>query len=144
MAHLTNLSFEFFYKIFTEDASRRLLYNGAKKSKTTKNSNQGSALKIRPVLGLNTRESRAQYTAVYENYMEKSVTAQDKAHFSFFCACQETSLLSAIKREGAFDQPRPSDGEYERFQPGFIFPLAWDETFLPLRKRTVSAGSFDG
>ena len=41
MAHLTNFSFEFFYKIFTEDASLRLLYHCAKKSKMTKNSNQG-------------------------------------------------------------------------------------------------------
>ena len=41
MAHLTNFSFEFFYKIFTEDASLPLLYHGAKKSKMTKNSNQG-------------------------------------------------------------------------------------------------------
>ena len=35
MAHLTNISFEFFYKIFTEDASLPLLYHGAKQSKTT-------------------------------------------------------------------------------------------------------------
>ena len=41
MAHLTIFSFEFFYKIFTEDASLPLLYHGAKKSKMTKNSNQG-------------------------------------------------------------------------------------------------------
>ena len=41
MAHLTNFSFEFFYKIFAEDASQPLLYHGAKKSKMTKNSNQG-------------------------------------------------------------------------------------------------------
>ena len=41
MAHLTNFSFEFFYEIFTEDASLLLLYHGAKKSKKTKNSNQG-------------------------------------------------------------------------------------------------------
>ena len=40
MAHLTNFSFELFYKIFTEDASLPLLYHGAKKSKMTKNSNQ--------------------------------------------------------------------------------------------------------
>ena len=33
MAHLTNFSFEFFYKIFTEDASQPLLYHGAKKVK---------------------------------------------------------------------------------------------------------------
>ena len=41
MAPLTNFSFELFYKIFTEDASLPLLYHGAKKSKMTKNSNQG-------------------------------------------------------------------------------------------------------
>ena len=41
MAHLTNFSFEFFYEIFTEDASQLLLYHGAKKSKMTKNPNQG-------------------------------------------------------------------------------------------------------
>ena len=41
MADLTNFSFEFFYKIFTEDASQPLLYHDAKKSKMTKNSNQG-------------------------------------------------------------------------------------------------------
>ena len=44
VAHLTNFSFEFFYAIFTEDASRLLLYHGAKKSKMTKNSNQGGVL----------------------------------------------------------------------------------------------------
>ena len=41
MAHLTNFSFEFFYKSFTEDASLPFLYHGAEKSKMTKNSNQG-------------------------------------------------------------------------------------------------------
>ena len=41
MAHLTNFSFEFFYEIFTEDAPLPFLYHGAKKSKMTKNSNQG-------------------------------------------------------------------------------------------------------
>ena len=43
MAHLTNFSFEYFCKIFTEDASQPLLYHGAKKSKMTKNSNQGGS-----------------------------------------------------------------------------------------------------
>ena len=43
VAHLTNFSFEFFYEIFTEDASLLLLYHGAKKSKMTKNSNQGGS-----------------------------------------------------------------------------------------------------
>ena len=41
MAHVTNFSFEFCYKIFTEDGSLSRLYHGAKKSKMTKNSNQG-------------------------------------------------------------------------------------------------------
>ena len=41
MAHLTNFPFECFYEIFTEDASQLLLYRGAKKSKMTKNPNQG-------------------------------------------------------------------------------------------------------
>ena len=41
VAHLTNFSFEFFYEIFTEDASQLLLYHCAKKSKMTKNPNQG-------------------------------------------------------------------------------------------------------
>ena len=31
VAHLTNFSFDFFNEIFTEDASLRLLYHGAKK-----------------------------------------------------------------------------------------------------------------
>ena len=44
MAHLTNFSFEFFYDIFTEDASLPILYHGAKKSKMTKNPNQGGWL----------------------------------------------------------------------------------------------------
>ena len=41
VSHLTNFSFEFVYEIFTEDASLIVLYHGAKKSKMTKNSNQG-------------------------------------------------------------------------------------------------------
>ena len=41
VAQLTNFSFEFFYESFTEDASLSLLCHGAKKSKMTKNSNQG-------------------------------------------------------------------------------------------------------
>ena len=38
---MTNFSFEIFYEIFTEDASPLFLHHGAKKSKMTKNSNQG-------------------------------------------------------------------------------------------------------
>ena len=36
VAHLTNFSFEFFYEIFTEDASLLLLYHGAKSKKWPK------------------------------------------------------------------------------------------------------------
>ena len=40
---MTNFSVEFFYKIFTGDALLPFLYPGAKKSKMTKNSNQGGS-----------------------------------------------------------------------------------------------------
>ena len=70
--------------------------------------------------------------------MEKSATAQEKANFNFL-SCQEHSLSPAIERDGACDRPRPNDGENERFQPGFMFPLACDQNFLLLQKRAVSA-----
>ena len=41
VGHLTNFSFGFLYEIFTEDSSLLFVYDGAKKSKMTKNSNQG-------------------------------------------------------------------------------------------------------
>ena len=46
VAYLTNFSFaiEFFSQIFTEDASLFLLYHSAKKSRMTKNSNQGGGV----------------------------------------------------------------------------------------------------
>ena len=47
MAHLANFSFEICYEIFTEDASLPLRYYGAKKSKMTKNSNQGGSCQVR-------------------------------------------------------------------------------------------------
>ena len=49
MAHLTNFSLEFFYEIFTEDAHASLIFlcHGAKKSKMTKNSNQGGGPALR-------------------------------------------------------------------------------------------------
>ena len=52
VAHLTNFPFEFFYKIFTEDASQSLLYHGAKKSKMTKNLNQGGPALILSILAI--------------------------------------------------------------------------------------------
>ena len=46
VAPLTNFSFEFFYEIFTEDASLLLLYHSAKKVKTDqKLKSRGSCLK---------------------------------------------------------------------------------------------------
>ena len=54
MAHLTNVSFEFFYEIFIEDASLLLLYHGAKKSKMTKNSNQGGPAFKRALIDIDT------------------------------------------------------------------------------------------
>ena len=51
MAHLTKFSFEFFCQMFTEDASQPFLYHGAKKSKMTKNSNQGGSCLKRPPNG---------------------------------------------------------------------------------------------
>ena len=41
VAHLTNFSLEFFMQFFTQDAPPLFLHHGAKKSKMTKNSNQG-------------------------------------------------------------------------------------------------------
>ena len=51
------------------------------------------AIKIRPVAVLNTRERRAQYTIVYENYMEKTPTAQEKARFNFLFPPRTFSLV---------------------------------------------------
>ena len=45
MAHLTNFPFEFFYEIFTEDASQLLLYHGAKVKNDQKPKSRGLALR---------------------------------------------------------------------------------------------------
>ena len=63
MAHLTNFSFEFFYTIFTEDASQPLLYHSAKKSKMTKNSNQGGGSRLN--FALNQRSRRSERREVF-------------------------------------------------------------------------------
>ena len=67
MEHLTNFSFEFFYEIFTEDASQRLLYHGAKKSKMTKNSNQGDPALIKGYSAVTEQKGgvREQYRLIY-------------------------------------------------------------------------------
>ena len=46
MAHLANFSFDFFYKIFTEDAPQPLLYHGAKKSKMTVKSHTDTGVEM--------------------------------------------------------------------------------------------------
>ena len=43
MARLTNFFFEFLYAFFRHDAALVFLFHGAKKSKMTKNSNQGDS-----------------------------------------------------------------------------------------------------
>ena len=79
MAHLTNFSFEFLYEIFTEDASLPFLYHGAKKSKMTKNSNQGgSCLNINRFfvdgIQIKTRETAARI--VLEDDIFRAMTRQ--------------------------------------------------------------------
>ena len=68
---VSNFSFELFYEIFTEDTSLLLLYHGAKKSKMTKNSNQGGggpALISRA--RLNFRRRPILCTTLYRNLMQ--------------------------------------------------------------------------
>ena len=67
MAHLTNFSFEFFYQLFTEDAPLSRLYHGAKKSKMTKNSNQGGVLLQQGKL------DRAWLSDIYSSYVRHAV-----------------------------------------------------------------------
>ena len=47
-AHLTNFSLEFLHAVFTQHAALHLLHHGAKKSKMTKNSNQGRGPCLKP------------------------------------------------------------------------------------------------
>ena len=47
VAHFASFAFEFFYVLFTEYASRLLLYHGAKESKDHKLQSRGPALKQR-------------------------------------------------------------------------------------------------
>ena len=79
MAYLANFSFEFFYKLFTEDASQFLLCHGAKKSKVTKNSNQGV---LPEEMWLNSKTTGKQLTSTepeesleFKRLLSKEVTA---------------------------------------------------------------------
>ena len=60
-------------------------------------------MKIRPVAGLNTGERKAQYTVVYvvyENQVEKSVTAQEKAHLKLFFPAKNLFSCAPLKEMG--------------------------------------------
>ena len=114
MAHLTNFSFEFFHKIFTEDASQPLLYHGAIKSKMTKNSNQGgggSCLKLHefPLFffghGMNHfeleyiwaawRENRPD--AIFDNLLEILVKLQRSCTEPTYCETSNCRILAISK-----------------------------------------------
>ena len=91
MAHLTNFSFELFYEIFTEDASPFFLYHGAKKSKMTKNSNQGGG-------------GPALMSLVFKailNFIEKKLFFAILRHFSIACHVgnQDYSQLALRKTQ---------------------------------------------
>ena len=60
MAHLTNFSFEFFYIIFTEDASLPHLYHGAKK---VKNDQKLKSIKGDPALKLFKKLEKSRFKA---------------------------------------------------------------------------------
>ena len=89
MAHLTNFSFDISYKIFTEDAFLPFLYHGAKKSKMTKNSNQGAgpALKVQRTLAL---------FSAWQHGQEYSTSAWVRGWYRYFL-----SLRNPLRRPRA-------------------------------------------
>ena len=123
MAHLTKFSFEFFYEIFTEDASLFVLYHSAKKSKMTKNSNQegggGPALK---------KLFRATTAAWPQTTLESSFT-EEVLHFSLHSEgggdknCNNSHKKSFFVAVGAIFFTSPS--------------LRWSNTFQCLCKGAV-------
>ena len=60
---MTNFSFEFFYAIFTQDALLLFLHHGAKKSKMTKNSNQGGPALKRTAITIINEEKATKFTS---------------------------------------------------------------------------------
>ena len=88
MAHLTHFSFEFFYKIFTEDASLSLLYHSAKKSKWPKTQIKGgpalSSMKNRKVWWIwkirvrrMTKKSRKKRNMIEDEQTDKQFSKND-------------------------------------------------------------------
>ena len=71
VAHLTNFSFEFFYEIFTEDASLLHRYHDAKRSKMTKNSNQGGGVRLL-------------YTTLRHSHTHTHTHTHARGHFGVF------------------------------------------------------------
>ena len=69
---MTTFSFEFVYEIFTDDASLSILYHGAKKSKMTKNPNQGGPALIPLILS----EKLTSSTADDESSPRKGIAAE--------------------------------------------------------------------
>ena len=97
MVHLTNFSFEFFYKIFTEDASLPLLYHGAKKSKMTKNSNQrggGGGPALTPKLLEIEKEIVREVARGDKPYLRKSTDRKAQIRNSFV---QFSGLICALR-----------------------------------------------
>ena len=80
VAHLTNFSFELFYTIFTADASLLVLYHGAKKSKMTKNSNEG-ILRQDPLYAIIVIFGRRSFNLVVES------SSKQMKKTSLLCAC---------------------------------------------------------
>ena len=109
VAHLTNFFFEFFYKIFTEDASRPLLYHGGKKSKMTKNSNQwgggGSCLNCFnghiQRRGHTTAKLRVQHNVTCSRVC--SVTCAGCYFWLSCCSCEVGAISTAPSAVGCID-----------------------------------------
>ena len=85
--------------------SNRSLQNPPWEGRGSKSTIQESefAIETRPLAVVITFESRAQYTALHENHMNKSPAAQQKAHIHFLFHL-ETSFSSAMERDGALDR----------------------------------------
>ena len=83
---LTNFSFEFFYEIFTEDASQHLLYHGTKKSKMTKNSNQGGP-------ALKSKKNQSTFPLCRTHSVMCLFESKPVCFFSFFVPCAAREVV---------------------------------------------------
>ena len=119
MAHLTYFSFEFFYKILPEDASLPLPYRGAKKSKMTKNSNQGGpALKQNSIAFL----APISWLALLAISPKLGRLQRIQSHFSRqYCEKRFSQLLLSL-----FD--------YRQISIAFLAPISWPALLATSRK----------